>query len=422
MGRPRTQTLWSSPDDQVYVRAKGTGFLVVDTRGTRRETFRTDLSEAIQHAQTISGTAVTAAREMTFFELAIDYFENALPIWDTAPDTVAQQPRTVEYNKSLIRTKFAKFGNTPLSQLPFDLIAQVIADVQSSDHRSKSLQDKVKGLGHRVLAYGQATGVIDGTRVFINPLREVKDGNVRAAGFSGRVRPKLPSHGEVRQFARTAGRVTQAPYMRLFWWLAFYVGFREGELCALRVVDVVHSRRVNVHVVRKVGRGDGGPVIEHFAKGYANRTVTIPRVLEGPLLARVAEVKAAGGTLLFPACDSRYTEKLISYGSLRAHFLKVAAEVGWKPKGWRKAATYTVSSGATKRYKATPSSVEYTIHDARAFAATAMYDPRSGFSLRGMGMSIEAIAKQLGDLPETVRRHYLGFIGDSDAMLDHAVP
>lgn len=42
--------------------------------------------------------------------------------------------------------------------------------------------------------------------------------------------------------------------------------------------------------------------------------------------------------------------------------------------------------------------------------------------LRGMGMSVHAIARQLGDIPETVKRHYLGIIEGSDEIFDREVP
>jgi hypothetical protein len=38
-----------------------------------------------------------------------------------------------------------------------------------------------------------------------------------------------------------------------------------------------------------------------------------------------------------------------------------------------------------------------------------------------MGMSVEAIADQLGDLPETVRAHYLGVIEEIDRFLVRVV-
>jgi len=73
-------------------------------------------------------------------------------------------------------------------------------------------------------------------------------------------------------------------------------------------------------------------------------------------------------------------------------------------------------------HKARPQSLVYHPHNARAFAATTMHAERRGLALRGMGMSVHAIARQLGDKPETVRAHYLGIIEEADTYLVRVVP
>ena len=53
-----------------------------------------------------------------------------------------------------------------------------------------------------------------------------------------------------------------------------------------------------------------------------------------------------------------------------------------------------------------------------------MYAPRSArIPLHDMGMSLDAVACQNGDLKETVKRHYVGIIDSGTAaVLDREVP
>jgi len=421
MGRPR-QALWESPDKAIYIKAAKGAFVVVDTRGIRREAQRSSFAHAVKFAEQIGGAPPPGA-EPTFFELALDYFERGLPVWDDGSG-VALSEGTIEDRKGIIRNHYAFVGNLPLSQIPNDVLRVAVDRIRRRpDKKSKSLQDKVLGVGKAVLRYGRQTGAIPADRAFPEPIQRVKTAKVDQRDFVGRVMRPLPSNRSVHRFARLSAARSGAPYMRLFWWLAAYIGFREGELCALAADDVTVGTRVRISVTKKAiyrrGRGD---VIEPYAKGREHRTVTVPRLLERPLLARVAEVRAAGGSLLFPSWTPGRGERPITYTTLKDHFVTVGAEAGWKVINRSTPQQYTAADGRTRTYRGRPSSLEYTIHDLRAFAATSMYDAHHGISLRGMNMSLKAVAAQLGDNPEVVKSTYLGIREGNAVLLDSEVP
>ena len=149
----------------------------------------------------------------------------------------------------------------------------------------------------------------------------------------------------------------------------------------------------------------------------------MPRVLESAVLARVEEVRSSGGSILFPSWTTRtHTERVIDYSALRGLFLRCGERVGWEVLTRSEARSYTAADGRTRNYSGKAQSLEHSLHTLRAFAASSMYEPRRGMVLRGMGMSVHAIARQLGDIPETVKRHYLGIIEGSGELLDREVP
>lgn len=163
------------------------------------------------------------------------------------------------------------------------------------------------------------------------PLRKVKKTVDSSKGF-GRVVPALPSHRSVHALARLAAEDAGANYMRSFFWLLAYIGFREGELCALTVEDVEQANRLRIHVRRKaIWRTGLQTIVEECAKGYTHHTVVVPRVLERAVLARVEEVLSSGGSILFPSWTTRFhTERVSGYSAPRGLFLRCGNKVGWE--------------------------------------------------------------------------------------------
>lgn len=425
MPRPRN-ALWESTCGGVYVSQHAKGFRIVDIRYERRQMQRTTLDAALVLARSLAGQAAEGA-VITFFELAVDFLKYGLTEWDDGSGQ-AISPRAKDDMTGRIRNHYGFCGNTPLSELPADVLDQAVKRaVARPDGAGASLRSKIHNDGHRILRYGKQKGLIPHDRHFTALTKNVRKKKLNDANYKGRALRPLPSHREVHALARTSAALADAAYMRLFWWLMAYIAFREGELCALKVENVVVDGRVRINVEGTVVTETGnGTFIQPYAKGYERRTVTVPRILEGPLLARVAEVRAAGGSLLFPMWKTGHKKRegLISYSTLRGNFLEAGETIGWEVKSRSGVRIYVDANGKRRRYASKPQSLEYTIHDLRAFGATAMYAPRSaGIVLRGMGMSLDAVASQLGDLKETVKRHYLGIIDSgTSAVLDREVP
>lgn len=107
---------------------------------------------------------------------------------------------------------------------------------------------------------------------------------------------------------------------------------------------------------------------------------------------------------------------------LRGIFLRCGGRVGWEVLTRSEGRTFTAADGLTRNHPGKAQPLEDSLHTLRTFAASAMYEPRRGVVLRGMGMSVHAIARQLGDIPETVKCHYLGIIEGSGEILDREVP
>lgn len=423
MSRPR-KALWESHDRSVYVKQHADGFLVVTTGEARRESYRVRLDDAMELARSIAA-APSAGADMTFFELALDYYAHGLPVWDRTTDQVAMSPDTLEDRKARTRNHYADVGNLPLSELPRHFIGDAVNKIRSRQGgKSKSLQDKVRLEGLAIVRWGVANGLLPPGHDYVGPLRLVKKQKINDTQLVGRHRRPLPSHRTVHQMARAAAVHTGKGYMRLFFWLLAYLGPREGDLCALEVGEVTVDTRVRVHFTKKVvWRTGKGTIVEHYTKGYEHRSVVVPRILERPLLARVEEVRAAGGTVLFARWSRRLPySPYIDYSALKEVFVRCGAEVGWAVVSWSTPARHTGADGRIRTYKPRAQSLEFTIHDLRAFAASAMYEARRGISLRGMGMSLQATARQLGDNPETVKRHYLGIIEGNSVILDREVP
>lgn len=431
MARPRTGVVWDEhPAHLVYVKQRKAGYSVFDLRGEGRprERTRRSLDEAIDLARALAAEDVVG--EMTLAELALDYFRHGAPVWE-GTEELAWSEDWAEDQKGYVRTWYSRYARTRAGELPEDFIAETVERARRAG-RSKSLQDKLAGFGHKLVNHGKAIGQIPRDRAFARPRRAVRQKKARRRGQALTVQHHtLPSHRQVQRFARAFAGDTGLPHLRLFWWLAFYMGFRVGELVALTVDDVFARKgRVMVAVVKKVRNSRSrGLVLEHYAKGYLHRDVVVPRLLERPLLARVAAVRADGGTLLFPSwatlgagpAGPRASEGWLNPDSLHKRFVKVGASIGWQVKATTAATVYRARTGEQKYYRAKPSSLEFRPHTARAFAASAMHAEARGMSLRGMAMSVSAIAKQLGDLPETVRAHYLGQIEDDDDYLPRVV-
>jgi len=372
---------------------------------------------------TAAATSAGPAREVTFFELALDYLANGTTVWNDGGETVALCADTIEDRKGRLRNHFADVGQLPLSLLPDHFIGDAVKRLRVKK-RSSSLQDKVRTEAEAVMRWGVAQGLVPAGHDWVGPLRKVKKKAVDSSKVIGRVVPALPSHRSVHALARLAAEDTGATYMRLFFWLLAYIGFREGELCALTVEDVEQADRLRIHVRRKaIWRTGLQTIVEEYAKGYTHRTVVVPRVLESAVLARVEEVRSSGGSILFPSWTTRtHTERVIDYSALRGLFLRCGERVGWEVLTRSEARSYTAADGRTRNYSGKAQSLEHSLHTLRAFAASSMYEPRRGMVLRGMGMSVHAIARQLGDIPETVKRHYLGIIEGSGELLDREVP
>lgn len=419
MGR-RRNALWESPDTLVYIARHRRGFLVVDTRGVRTEKFRATLDDARRLADQLT---VNPTDEPTFFDLALDYLENGTTVWHDGDEEVALTVNTVEDRKARLRNHFGEIGARPLSELPTHFIGDTVRRLRIAG-RSKSLQDKVRTEALAVMKWGAARGLVPVDHDWVGPLRSVRTRRVDNTKLIGRFMRPLPRHRDIHRLAKLAARQTGAPYMRLFFWLLAYVGFREGELCAVRIDDVDIDTRVRIHVRRKaVWRSGSGVVIEDYAKGYVQRTVVVPRLLEAAVITRTREVRQAGGTLLFPKWGAtRRTDEVIDYSGLRELFLRCGEQIGWTVLTRSATRTYTGADGRTRVYAGKPQSLEYSLHDLRAFAASRMHEPRRGLSLRGMGMTVHAVARQLGDHPETVKRHYLGIIDGAGDLLEREVP
>jgi integrase len=414
MGRPRQQPLWESDDKKIYIKRRKGGFGIFDTR-TGSEFSRRSFEHAVACAIQLQHRG-----DLTFMDLALDYFSNGMPIEEGTENEPGLSEGWIEDQKGLVRNWYRDVLGVQVSNLPLDFIAVAEKKTRSAN-RSKSHQDKVAGVGLRIVEHGKALGVIPGERQFRRLSQKLRSKQGKRRGQSHKVvKRKLPSHRQAHQFARGFAAHVERPYMRLFWWLAFYMGFREGEPCALEVEDLTEvSGRIFTEVNKKVARRRSGPVcLEPYAKGYEHRTVVVPSLLVRPLLARVAEVKSGGGTLLFPSWSKAGPgpapgERWINYNALYRTWIAVGVRAGWEVKSWQPVRQYVDSNGRASRYKEKVSSLFWHPHDARAFAATAMCGARRGLSLRGMDMSIKAIAAQLGDAPETVRAHYLGVI-DTD--------
>lgn len=419
MPRPR-KALWESSDKAVYITQHSRGFLIVDTRGTRTERFRASLHDAMEVAV---ATSTGPVGEITFFELALDYLANGTPVWNDGSDNVAWCVDTIEDRKARLRNHYGDVGQLPLSQLPEHFIGDAVKRLRAKK-LSKSLQDKVRTEALAVMRWGAAHGHVPADHDWVGPLRPVKRGGVDTSRVIGRFPRSLPSHRDVHRLARLAAHDSGAPYMRLFFWMLAYIGFREGELCALTVDDLEQADRLRIHVRRKaIWRSGLGTVVEPFTKGFSSRTVVVPRLLENSVIQRVEEVREAGGQLLFPRWGVRVRkESVIDYSSLRALFLRCGQECGWQVVTRSASRSYVGADGRPRHYPGKPQSLEYTIHSLRAFAASSMYEPKRGLSLRGMGMSIHAVARQLGDVPETVKQHYLGIIDGSGEVLEREVP
>jgi len=424
MGRPR-KSLWESPAGDVRILASKRGYLMIDERGPKSvETRRKDLADLMAIALQRATEEVPHEREWTFFDLAGDYFDRGMKV--CADKSRACSSGWYEDSKGRVRGKYLSVGNTPLSKLPDDFIAKAAMAVRNDPvHNSLSLEIKTIGVGQRIIEYGKQIGRAPRDRIFHGPIQRRVARKTRRDGQRLTVQHHdLPSHGSVHRFAKRFAVHVEAPWMRLFWWLAFYIAFRQGELCALETVDVVERHgRLCIEVVKKVitDATTKEVLIEPYAKGYKHRTVVVPRLLEGPLRARVAEVERSGGRLLFPAWGKGCVERHIDYDTLKNAFVVVGHAHGWEVKKYRKVETYTIASGKLRTAKLRASSLVYTIHDARAFGATAMHHARGGMSLRGMGMRVSKIAEQLGDTEETVKAHYLGIIDDEEAIHDREV-
>jgi integrase len=422
MARPR-KSLWESPDGTIRIRASKGGFLLIDDNGPKpTETRRKELDQLI--AIGLKRVSAGPIKEMTLFELGADYFANGMPVDENRERACGSG--WFEDDKGRLRNHYRKFGGTVLSELPGDFIGQVAMAIRKHPtHHSLSLEQKTIGLGQRVLEHGRKIGKIPQAAHFSGPTQKRVDRAPTRDGQTHKVqRHDLPGHREVHRFARMFAIHHDAPWMRLFWWLSFYIGFRQGELCALETGDVrfAHGRWC-IEVVKKVitDATTKETIIEPYAKGRKHRTVVVPRLLVGPLRRRVAEVEAAGGTLLFPAWGPGGADKYITYDKLKNAFVAVGELNGWEVRTYRGQEKHIKSDGQVTLPALRPSALVYTIHSARAFAATAMYQPRSGMSLRGMEMRVRKIAEQLGDTEETVRAHYLGVIDDEDSIKERAV-
>ena len=386
MGRPRQDPLWESSDKSIYIKRRKGGFGIFDTR-TGSEFSRKRFEDAVECANELQSRG-----DLTFMDLALDYFSHGLPIEEGTESEPGLSEGWIEDQKGLVRNWYRHVLGVRVSNLPSDFIA--VAEMKArTAGRSKSHQDKVAGLGHRIIEHGKAIEVVPSDREFRRLAQRLRSKKGKRRGQTHKVvKRRLPSHKQVHQFARAYAGHVDRTWMRLFWWLAFYMGFREGELCALEVHDVAKVQgRIVIEVNKKVARSRSGPVrLEPYAKGYEHRTVVVPRLLVGPLLARVADVKSAGGTLLFPSWSKSGPgpvpgERWINYNTLYRTWIAVGVKMGWQVKSWHPTREYMDSNGRVCRYKAKVGSLVWRPHDARAFAATAMYDQRRRYFASGYG-------------------------------------
>jgi|GEM_PF-3363414 len=425
MGRPR-KSIWESPDELLRIREAKGGYLLTDTRGVKPiEIARKDLGVLVAIAEQRAELAVPTEQEMTFYDLAIEYIREGMPVREN--NERACSSGWFEDNRGRIRNHFSHVGMTKLSDLPDDFIEKAALKVRRRPkHNSLSLENKVIGIGRKVIAYGKHTGKIAKDRDFPGPTQVRVERKINRDDTTLTVQHhNLPSHASVHKFARQFAVQRNAPYMKLFWWLAFYIGFRQGELCALEASDIQERHgRLIIEVVKKViiDATTKELIVEHYAKGYKHRDVVVPRLLEGPVRNRVAEVSSSGSTLMFPSWKVGQSDRHIRYDSLKNGFISTGEQIGWEVRTNREPEKYTLANGEIRTLTTSrTSTLIYTIHNARAFAATAMHVPRRGISLRGMGMRVSKVAEQLGDTEEVVRAHYLGIIDDEFSLLDRDV-
>jgi len=166
MARPR-KALWESADKAVYITQHRRGFLVVDTRDGRIERLRVSLDDALA---TAAATSAGPAREVTFFELALDYLANGTTVWNDGGETVALCADTIEDRKGRLRNHFADVGQLPLSLLPEHFIGDAVKRLRVKK-RSSSLQDKVRTEAEAVMRWGVAQGLVPAGHDWVGPLR-----------------------------------------------------------------------------------------------------------------------------------------------------------------------------------------------------------------------------------------------------------
>ena len=427
MARPRSDdVLWSSSDGGVYVRPRGGSFSVFDARGgRRRETARRDLGDAIDHARRIAGEPPPKPRVPTLAEIADHYFVHGVPIWHDTGEP-ALSAGWLDSLRALVRNWYGPWLSTRVDELPGDFITRAELAARAAGC-GLSTQSKVAGAGRRLVEYAKALGHIPADARFPRPLQRVRERKVRRKGQQRTVKHHdLPSLAEVLRFARAFAEHTGRPDLRLFWWVAFFMGPRSGELCALQPGDLIRrDGRTWLSITRKVARRTRTlpERIEPYTKGYEHRDVVVPRFLEGSLWAQRELAVANGWEHLFAPWSRRVRHPWISLATLHDTWVTVGADIGWEVVTWTREGTYPQRARGTQvTYRPRPCSLEYNPHRARAFAATIMHAERRGLAVYGMGMSVEAIAKQLGDIPDTVRAHYLGIIADADTYLARVVP
>lgn len=427
MGRHRSEdVLWSNQAGDVYVRPCRGAYSVFDTRGPRRlELSRGNADDAIGLARSIAAEPARALRVPTLAELAADYFERGVPLWNETHET-ALDPEWVEQMKGLLRNYYTEFLWTPVDELPSDFIARA-ETLSRARERSVSHQNKTVGVGHRLVEYARALGLIPWEATYPRLIQRTRDLRPHRKGQGHTVKKhNLPSLREVLLFSRAFGVHTGRRDLRRFWWIAFFIGLRAAELCALRPDDIFEQRsRTRIRIDKKIARavGDLPERIEPYTKGYEHREVVVPGFLERSLRAQRDLAIANGWEHLFAPWRRGANHPWISLGSVHDAWVTVGAAIGWEVATWTEEKAHPQQRrNRTVTYKPRPRSLVYTPHNARAFAATTMHQELHAHPVHGMGMQVEAIARQLGDTPETVRAHYLGIIEDSDTYLDRVVP
>jgi integrase len=432
-GRPRKDgVLWTDATGKTYIRARRGEYSIYDGRGAERtETTRRDLGDALDIARHLAGQAPREPRVPrlprvpTLAEVAADFFERGLPVWADDGE-IARAPKTVEQLRSIVRNWFTEFLFIPVNKLPEDFIARAELAARARK-RSVGLQNKIAGMGKRLVKFAQHLGYIAPDAQFRRPLQRVVEKKVKRKGQELKVmNHDLPSLRSVLHFARAFAEHTGRRDLRLFWWIAFFVGPRIGELCALTPTDVVRrDGRTWLSFTKKVApAADGKPErIEHHTKGYERRDVVVPRFLESAVWRQRDHAIAAGWSYLFAPWSKRIRRPWISQSTIHDVWVTVGASIGWEINTRTKQADYPHRArGTVVQHKARVQSLVYHPHNARAFAATTMHAERRGLAVHGMGMSVHAIARQLGDKPETVRAHYLGIIDEADTYLARVVP